>query len=229
MVETLNELACGYCKKTFRRAESLVVHLCESNRRRLDRSERGVELGFQSYLRFYEIAQAGKKVKTYDEFCESPYYKAFAKFGQYCVSIRAINAVRFTEWLLKNNKKLDYWCSDKLYTEYLTEYLRIEAVSDALTRAIEYSITWSEDTSCQANHILRYGNVNKICHAITTGKISPWVLYNCDSGQNFLSNLQGDQVGMIYTYIDAEFWHRKFKDYPTDTAYAREILQKAGW
>ena len=220
---------CKFCEREFVRENSLSVHICEQKKRHQSRDEPGIRLGFQSYLKFYESTQGPAKVKSYEDFATSPYYKAFAKFGQYCVSIRAINAVRFTEWLLKNNKKLDYWCSDKLYTEYLTEYLRIEAVSDALTRAIEYSITWSEDTSCQANHILRYGNVNKICHAITTGKISPWVLYNCDSGQNFLSNLQGDQVGMIYTYIDAEFWHRKFKDYPTDTAYAREILQKAGW
>ena len=220
---------CKFCEREFVRENSLSVHICEQKKRHQSRDEPGIRLGFQSYLKFYESTQGPAKAKSYEDFATSPYYKAFAKFGQYCVSIRAINAVRFTEWLLKNNKKLDYWCSDKLYTEYLTEYLRIEAVSDALTRAIEYSITWSEDTSCQANHILRYGNENKICHAITTGKISPWVLYNCDSGQNFLSNLQGDQVGMIYTYIDAEFWHRKFKDYPTDTAYAREILQKAGW
>ena len=52
MAETLSELTCGYCKKTFRRAESLVVHLCEPKRRRLEQNERGVQLGLQAYLRF---------------------------------------------------------------------------------------------------------------------------------------------------------------------------------
>ena len=83
MAETLSELTCGYCKKTFRRAESLVVHLCEPKRRRSERSERGVELGFQSYLRFYEIAQGSAKLKTFDDFADSPYYRAFVKFGRY--------------------------------------------------------------------------------------------------------------------------------------------------
>jgi hypothetical protein len=48
---------CAFCKKEFARETSIAVHMCEPKRRRSERSERGVELGFQSYLRFYEIAQ----------------------------------------------------------------------------------------------------------------------------------------------------------------------------
>lgn len=229
MTELKEKYACKYCEREFVKPTSLSIHVCEQKKRHQSRDEPGIRLGFQSFLKFYESTQGSAKSKTYDEFAASPYYRAFAKFGQYCVSIRAINTVRFTEWLLKNNKKIDYWCSDKLYTEYLLNYLKIESVSDALTRAIEYSIDWSADTGCQANHILRYGNSSKICHAITTGKITPWVLYNCDSGQQFLGNLDSGMVEMIYPYIDAEYWQRKFTDYPADTEYAKEILKKAGW
>ena len=229
MVETLSELACGYCKKTFRRAESLVVHMCEPKRRRLDRSERGVELGFQSYLRFYEIAQAGKKVKTYDEFCESPYYRAFVKFGRYCVATKSVNPRQFTEWLLKNNKKIDRWASDKVYTEYLLDYLKVEAVDDALARSVEYSIDWAEKNSAPAHDCLRYGSTHAMCYAVTTGRISPWVIYNCESGQKFLGELTADQVAMIWPYIDSDVWQKKFSDYAADAEYAREILKQAGW
>ena len=229
MAETLSELTCGYCKKTFRRAESLVVHMCEPKRRRLDRSERGVELGFQSYLRFYEIAQAGKKVKTYDEFCESPYYKAFVKFGRYCVATKSVNPRQFTEWLLKHNKKIDRWASDQVYTEYLLDYLKVEAVDDALARSVEYSIDWAEKNLAPAHDCLRYGNSNAMCAAVAAGRISPWVIFNCDSGQKFLSELNSEQVAMIWPYIDADIWQRKFKDYPADQEWAREMLTKAGW
>ena len=229
MVETLNELACGYCKKTFRRAESLVVHMCEPKRRRLDRSERGVELGFQSYLRFYEIAQAGKKVKTYDEFCESPYYRAFVKFGRYCVATKSINPRQFTEWLLKHNKKIDRWASDQVYTEYLLDYLKVEAVDDALARSVEYSIDWAEKNSAPAHDCLRYGNSNALCYAITAGRVSPWVIYNSESGQKFLSELSSEQVAMIWPYIDSDVWQRRFVDRPEDAEYAKQILKQAGW
>jgi hypothetical protein len=229
MAETLSELTCGYCKKTFKRAESLVVHMCEPKRRRMDRSERGVELGFQSYLRFYEIAQAGKKVKTYDEFCESPYYKAFVKFGRYCVATRSVNPRQFTEWLLKNNKKIDNWASDKVYTEYLLDYLKVEAVDDALARSIEYSIDWSEKNSAPAHDCLRYGSTNVLCYAITAGRISPWVIYNSESGQKFLGELNTEQVAMIWPYIDSDVWQKRFADRPEDVEYAKQILKTAGW
>ena len=229
MAETLNELTCGYCKKTFRRAESLVVHLCEPKRRRMDRSERGVELGFQSYLRFYEIAQAGKKVKTYDEFCESPYYKAFVKFGRYCVATKSVNPRQFTEWLLKHNKKIDRWASDQVYTEYLLDYLKVEAVDDALARSVEYSIDWAEKNSAPAHDCLRYGNSHALCYAIIAGRVSPWVIYNSESGQKFLSDLSSEQVAMIWPYIDSDVWQRRFADRPEDAEYAKQILKTAGW
>ena len=96
---------CQYCKKDFARETSLAVHVCEPKRRRQERAERGVELGFQAYIRFYEMSQGSARLKTFDDFADSPYYRAFVKFGRYCVSTRTINPKQFLEWLLKNNKK----------------------------------------------------------------------------------------------------------------------------
>ena len=220
---------CQYCKKDFIKESSLAVHSCEPRRRRMEKDEAGVRLGFQSYIKFYELTQGSAKLKTFDDFAESPYYKAFVKFGRHCVAIRAINPARFTEWVLKQNKKIDHWTKDSIYTEYLMEYLKVESVNDALARAIEFSIDWSEKNNNPAEHCLRYGNSNTIAYAVSTGRISPWVVYNCDSGQKFLSELDPTQVAMVWPYIDADFWMRKFKDYPADQEYAKDILQKAGW
>jgi hypothetical protein len=76
---------------------------------------------------------------------------------------------------------------------------------------------------------LRYGNANAMCHAVTSGRISPWVIYNCESGQKFLSNLDPTQVAMIWSYIDSDTWQKRFRDCPEDQSYAQEILTKAGW
>jgi hypothetical protein len=132
--------------------------------------------------------QGSAKLKTFEDFAESAYYKAFVKFGRYCLVIRAINPGRFMDWLLKNNKKLDRWCSDQLYTEYLIEYVRIEHVDDALARSIEWSIAWAEEHQAQAQDCLRYGNTNTICYALSSGRISPWCIYNSDSGIEFLGS-----------------------------------------
>jgi hypothetical protein len=133
------------------------------------------------------------------------------------------------EWLLKNNKKIDHWARDTIYTEYLTEYLRVENVNDALARAIEFGIDWSEQTGNPAEDCLRYGNTNAMVYAVTTGRISPWIVYNCESGQKFLGELDASQIAMIWSYIDSEVWMKKFGDYLADQEYVREMLQKAGW
>jgi hypothetical protein len=220
---------CRYCKKSFAKETSLAVHMCEPKRRYREQDERGVQLGLHSYLKFYELTQGSAKLKTFDDFATSPYYRAFVKFGRYCVDTRAINPARFTQWLLKNNKKIDHWARDTVYTEYLIDYLRVENVNDALARAIEFGIDWSEQTGNPSEDCLRYGNTNAMVYAVTTGRISPWIVYNCESGQKFLSELDASQIDMIWSYIDSEVWMKKFADYVADQEYVRDMLQKAGW
>lgn len=220
---------CQYCKKSFSKETTLSAHVCEPKRRYQERGEKGVQLGLQAYLKFYEYTQGSARLKTWDQFVESPYYRAFVKFGRYCQSIRAINPVRFMDWLLKHNKKIDYWCQDTNYTDYLIDYLQHEAVTDALSRAIEYSVDWAETNSAQSCDWLRYGNRNALCHAVTTGRISPWVIYNCDSGQEFLNEINSEQISIIWPYIDADFWQQRFANYRADQEYAQTILKQAGW
>ena len=220
---------CDYCKKEFVKETSIAVHMCEPKRRRTQKDEAGVRLGFQGFIRFYEVHQGSAKLKTYDEFCDSSYYNAFVKFGRYCVNTKVIAPARFMDWLLKQNKKIDHWCSDAIYTEYLIWYLPVEAVDDALARAIEFGLDWAENHQAQPQDCLRYGNANAMCYAITSGRISPWIIYNSESGQRFLGELTPDQISMVWPYIDSDVWQKKFHNYPADQEYAKDILSKAGW
>lgn len=227
--KTTAEFRCQYCDKAFQRENSLAVHVCEAKRRYQEQNEIGVQIGLQSYLRFYELTQGSACLKTFDDFARSAYYRAFVKFGRYCQTIKAINIPRLIDWVIRNNKKIDHWCRDSLYSEYLQEHLRNEHINDALSRAIEYSIDWHEQTHNPAHDCLRYGNTNALCYAITTGRISAWVIYNCESGQDFLASLNTEQIAMIWPMIDSDFWNRKFQQYPADQEYVREILAQAGW
>ena len=220
---------CDYCKKEFVRETSIQAHMCEPKRRHQQRDEPGPRLGFQAYIRFYESMAGSARNKTHDTFCESSYYRAFVKFGHYCVNTRVINPDRFMAWLLKNNRKIDHWCSDKVYTEYLVDHLKVEAVDDALARAIEFGIDWAEKNASPAHDCMRYGNANVLCYAVTAGRISPWVIYNSESGQKFLNELDATQVAMIWPYIDSDTWQKRFQDRPQDQAYAKNILKQAGW
>lgn len=232
MTNELNQTyKCRYCEKEFRKESSLAVHLCEQKRRWQQEREVAVQLGLRAYLKFYEMTQGSAKLKSYENFVTSPYYQAFVKWGRHMVAIRGINPPAFLEWLLKNNKKIDHWCKDEFYVEYLHEYLRREAVSDALERALNEMQDYADDHLELRNGFsdyFRYGNSNRVVHHIATGRISAWIVYNCASGVEFLDSLSEEQVGMIITWIDPEHWQRRFKDYMADTEWVKEILQKAG-
>lgn len=224
-----SDLRCHHCGREFRKSQSLAVHVCEQKRRDQERDERGVQIGFAGYLRFFEITQGSARLKTWQDFVTSPYYRAFVKFGRYCIAIRAVAVAEFMDWLLTNNRKIDHWCRDSLYTEFLQSYVYQERMEPALARAIESSLDWQERTGEPNKHYLRYGNPNLLCQAVGNGRVTGWVLYNCASGREFLSALNPEQISMIWPWIDSDAWARRLQDYPADAAYAQQMLAQLGW
>jgi hypothetical protein len=220
---------CRYCHKEFRRESTLAAHICETKRRWQQEKEVGVQLGFRAYLRFYEVTQGSAKLKSYEDFVASSYYTAFVKFGRHLVAIRAVNSGAFIDWVIRENKKLDHWCKESIYVEYLHQYMRREAVQDAVERALMEMQSYADEAKTLANFndYFRYGNANRICHHISNGRVSPWIVYNCASGVEFLETLHEENIAIILPWIDPDFWQRKFKDYVADTEWIKEILRKA--
>ena len=222
------EHQCDYCNKKFSKESTLVHHMCEPKRRQLQKNEPGVRIGYSAYLKFYDLAQPGKKKKSYEEFAKSPYYKAFVKYGRWCLSINAIAIEHFTDWILRSGIKLDYWCKDKNYDKFLLEFLKKEDVCDALTRSITTMEKWGQDRNCPFNDYFRYGNANRICQEISVGKISPWAIYCSDSGIEWLSNLNEDQLNSVYEWIDPDAWKKIIAKYPEEREWCKQVFDEAG-
>lgn len=220
---------CEFCGRSFIRESTVLNHICEYKHRWLEKDRKGNRIGFQAWLQFYKKNSTSKKQRTYEEFIKSAYYTAFVKFGSYCTEINAINVSRFADWLVKNQVKIDTWTSDTNYTKYLIEYLRGEDALDAIARSVETTITLAEIEHIQARDILRYGNKNRICHAIVTGKISPWLLFQSKSGVEFMDQLDSSLIKMIIDYIDPEKWALKFHREPEHVGTVKEILSAGGY
>jgi hypothetical protein len=220
---------CEFCGRTFLRESTVLKHICEYKHRWLEKDRPGNRLAFQAWLQFYKKNSANKKQRTYEEFIKSAYYTAFAKFGTYCVDINALNVSRFADWLVKNQIKIDTWAKDVNYNKYLIEYLRVEDALDAIHRSVETTIELAEVETIQSKDYLRYGNRNKICYAITTGKISPWMLFQSKSGIEFMDSLDPSHVKMIIDYIDPEKWALKFHREPENVRTVKEILTAGGY
>jgi hypothetical protein len=226
MLETENK--CEFCDKVFKKATTLGSHICPTKNRWLARSHKNSIIGFEAWKQFYASGFASK-VRTYDDFIRSPFYNAFSRFGTYCIDINALNIPRYVDWLLKEQKKIDDWCKDTIYNSFLVSYLKTEDPMDALARSIETTIKLSEPENTPAGDYLRLKNPNKICQEIVKGKISPWFLYQSNSGVEFLSNLNQDQERLILPYIAPEQWAIKFMRDKELTAQIKEILSFAGY
>jgi hypothetical protein len=222
---------CQFCKKSYTKESTLLSHLCEPKRRHNQQNEQGVQIGFNAYLRFYEKTQGSAKFKAYSDFCNSNFYIAFVRYGRYLVDLRAINVVSFTDWLLSNNHKLDHWTKEKLYNTWLLEYLKREPAQDAMERALKEMQEYADSNEKLENNFNNYfklGAFNLICHHISTGRISPWVIYNCDSGIRWLNDINQEQLNIIMPCIDPDHWSKRFKDFVADAEWCKLILKEAG-
>ena len=229
METTVTTYKCKYCSKEYRRESTLLAHMCEPKRRHQQEKEVGVQFGMQAYLRFYEMTQGSAKMKTYQDFAKSPYYTAFVKFGRHIISIRAVNPKQFIEWVIKENKKLDHWCKEVIYAEFLAQYIKRESINDAVERALIEMQEYADETEgLHFKDYFRFGSDNRIVHHIVNGRVSPWVVYNCDSGVEFLSRLNEEQIAMIMPTIDPDYWQRKFVDYMADTEWVKMVTKEAG-
>lgn len=220
---------CEFCGRSFLRESTVLKHICEYKHRWLEKDRQSNRLGFQAWLQFYKKNSASKKQKTYEEFIKSAYYTAFVKFGNYCVEVNALNVSRYADWLVKNQIKIDTWTSDTNYNRYLIEYLRTEDPLDAIHRSVETTIEMAQIETIQSRDYLRFGNRNKICYSITTGKISPWMLFQSKSGIEFMDQLDPTQVKMIIDYIDPEKWALKFHRESENVKQVKELLNAGGY
>ena len=229
--EEISKYTCEFCNKEFARERTLVSHLCKKKERWLSKDHVGNRIGFQTWVEFYSKSplHVRQKNNTYDAFVESAYYTAFVKFGNYCSDTKVINPIQYMLWLLKENKSIDKWATDSLYSQYLCDYLRREDAFDAIHRSVSYCIELAEIENIQHKDVLRYGNKGRICQAVFTGKISPWMLYCSQSGIHFLETLNQDHVRIISDNINPEQWSLKFHREPELKERITETLKLAGY
>jgi DNA-directed RNA polymerase subunit RPC12/RpoP len=218
---------CAYCNKEFAKEKTLAVHVCEQKRRHLSKDEKHVQTGLLTYQRFYEITQKTKSPKSFDEFAASPYYTAFVKFGSFMINTSPIYPERFIDFVIKSGIKLDHWCRDELYEQYVTEMIKIEPADGAIQRTIKTMMDWADSNKAQWEHYFAYVNLNRAAHDIKEGLISPWLLLNSKSGKEMLQRMNDEQLEIVGPIIDPQHWIRRFKALPGDLELVKDIIKEA--
>ena len=227
--ETTDELHCGHCNRTFVKPGTLFKHLCEPKRRWMDKDRPANRIGFMAWSKFYQQYQpTAKKKKEYIDFIASTYYGGFVRYGTYCAEVGVVSPLNYVDWLLKEKISIDNWTSDRNYGRYLIEYLRLEDGMDAVKRSVESLLKLAEAENLQVGDVLRYAGKNKLCHKIVGGHISPWLLFNSEGGQYFLSSIDPGQTEMIFEYINPDLWNIKFMRDSETVKEIQGVLKQAG-
>jgi hypothetical protein len=219
---------CEYCGNSYSKESTLFAHSCEQKRRYLQKNEKHVVLGYQTFVKFYQKSLNFKGIKTYEEFCKSPYYNAFVKFGSYLNNVKPLYMENYIEHIVTSGIKLDHWCRDEHYEKYVIDLIKKESVETALERSIETMTEWANDKQSVWNHYFSYASVNRIVWDIRDGKISPWLLLNCKTGTQALSSFNDEQLNLLINVLDPSHWALRFKRQPADVELVKEIAAKAG-
>ena len=219
---------CQFCKKTFQREKTLAVHLCEQKRRHINRDDKYVRLGFLAYNRFYEITQGSKTQKTYEHFAKSNYYTGFTKFGRHMLEINAIDPEKFIDFVITASIPLDSWCKDSVYESYIRELNKKETAERAVERGILLMEQWGREHDRPFNVFFREISRPRLIHWIKSGRISPWIIFNCDSGDAAIASMTDNEHHMINEYLEPTFWTRKFSTRQEDVEFVQMVLKEAG-
>jgi hypothetical protein len=220
---------CEFCHKPFSKESTLISHVCENKRRWQNQNVSYVRKGFHAYHIFYQSLKPGKilTLPTYQQFSASNYYTAFTKFGSWCEENQIQEFVHFVNWLLKHNIKLDTWCDLNKYHEFLQELINDENPHQALQRSLSTITAWSQDSGNPWNEFFGLAHPNIIVNWTLQGKISPWLIYNCNSALKFLEKCSPEQLNMIQSHAPIRKWKVKFMRMNEHAEIIRQTLEQA--
>ena len=225
---SLENNTCKWCGKNFKSERTLGVHMCVKKRRNADKEMTHVRLGYRVYQMFYELNTSASKSKSMEDFITSQYYEGFVKFGRSCVRNEYLAPEQFAEWLIKSGKKLKDWASDALYDEYLLEYVKKESGMRALERNIIYLSKWGDEHSQPWQAYFGSVSPSRAAYDIRSAKISPWLLYLSNTGDQLLTRFNDEQIKMIEHIIDTTFWMQLFKKNKEEVKAIQETCHAAG-
>lgn len=217
-------MRCQHCNRDFVRPSAYEKHVCEKMKRWLDRDHPVNRIAYMCWRSFVTYMQPARKNIEYMDFASSPYYVAMIKYGDYCVSVNAIDPIQYTTYLIKHKVSIDKWGSDSTYEKYLIEYLKIESSEVAIARTLENLEKLARDQNIKLADVFKYLNANKLCSEITNGRISPWFIYASDKCTRWLGSLNESQIKYIWEYINPEIWNVKILRDSEDFKNIKNIL-----
>ena len=230
MIESTPKHKCSFCGREFVRERTLISHMCEMKRRFFNKNEKYVIFGYNAWKTFYIMTGSAKTVNlTYKDFMESKYYLAFTKFGKHIIDINMVNPELFIRFVIKNHIKLDDWCKDSVYAEYVKDVCRREDVNTAMERQIKMITKWADETNEDWRDFFSKVEPGTAYKWIMAGRLSPWLLLNSKSAEkNLFPRFSDEQLAHIVNFFNMDYWKVRMAHDEEDTKFVKNILEDCG-
>lgn len=218
---------CTFCGKVLKYEKSLMKHACRLRKRYLDRDRKPNRYAYMAYRRFYELQRM--KIPTVEHFENSKVYDAFVRFGKFIIDQNVISPDDFITYVISSNVGVDRWCSPTLYNEYVVALTKLESWDRAIERNLLLMEQWAmQDPNRRVIDFFREISGPLAVQYVTSGRISPWALLLCQSGQELLERLDAEQINLVYKTINFKFWKQKFAGNPKSVEAAQSFLAEEG-
>ena len=222
---------CNFCKREFIREKSLINHICEQKRRWDSREEKYVQIGFNVWLKWYELSGTNinnNKKYHFDDFAKSKYYLAFVKVGKHVIATKMVSPELFIKFVIKNRIKLDNWCKDSVYEMYVRDVCKRENVEIALERQIKIMMDWAEENDEEWIDFFEKVHPNYVIKLIRNGRISPWIIFNSSTIYKLFDRMNEEQKELVNGFVDSNSWIVLMKKNPIDKEYVSDTLEENG-
>ena len=221
---------CEWCIKSFARETTLVSHACEPKRRWDNKNTPPVKIGYAAYNMFYQWNTPTPMThqKTYNEFISSNLYTSFVRFGEWCIEQKVQEIEQYVKFLLKEKIKWKQWADLNVYSGFLAEILRTETPESGLARTLKHIQKWSEDQNIDWKEFFKKVNSNVAVDWISQGRISPWMLYNCETAVGFFERCNEEQLLMIQKVAPLKQWKVRLLRNKQDADLIKSVLADAG-
>lgn len=224
-----NEFTCEFCNKSFIREGSFFAHSCAKKMRWLDKENKNNVLGFTAYKRFYTLTGFAKKRQLgMKDFIESKYYNDFVSFGRFLNDAMVVAPEAYIDHVIKNSIKLKDWTKPSVYETFLKSLTFKEDPEDAIERSLIWIQDWCNEKDIQISEFFKTISVNRLVDAMRSGKISPWLMYVCNTGVDVLNNFDSSQVKLLGPLLEQKVWSYKLHKNQKLVKEYKEMLSEIG-
>lgn len=216
---------CEFCKSGFMRESTLLTHQCEQKRRHMLKDDISSRMAFMAYLRWYEVIQRDKN-RSFRDFCSSEFYIGFMKFGHFLMKIKPINSKQFVDFIITKNIRLDKWCDDNMYYDFVSDFVKRESPEDALERSIATMMSWAKDNKTEWQMYFQSATLIRISRDLREGRLSPWLILNTKTGMTAMRRLPDSELSTLNAVISPSFWLRRFSTYNDEVQFIKSVAEE---